>query len=81
MHLSPTQPMPTLRLTRRGIVGLWFASVGAVVAIAVVIALIVTWPHHTDNSTRADGVNPAVAKQGEKAAASATAAGSAVSRP
>jgi hypothetical protein len=73
--------MPTLRATRRGIVGFWIASVGAVVAIAVVVALIVTWPHHGDSSTRTDAVNPAVAKQGEKAAASATAPRSAVARP
>jgi hypothetical protein len=72
--------MPTLRPSRRAIVGRWFALVGAMVAIAVVVALIVTWPDHGDNSARELGVNPAAAKQDGKAAASA-ATGSAVARP
>jgi ribosomal protein S18 acetylase RimI-like enzyme len=81
MHLSPPQAMPTLRPTRRGVVGLWFALVGAVVAVAVVVALIVTWPHHGHGSTTANGVDPAAAQQGVGTRASAAAVRSAAARP
>ena len=68
-HAPPTQAVSGLRPTRRGTVGLWFALIGVAVAIAVIVALLVTWPNHDGNSARAHGPTPAVIKLGSKASA------------
>jgi hypothetical protein len=62
---ASSQTMPALPPNRRGVVGQWFALLGAAIAIAVIVALIVTWPDHDDSSTKA-GATPAPAKQSGK---------------
>ncbi|HEY7121490.1 MAG TPA: hypothetical protein VH329_02925 [Solirubrobacterales bacterium] len=59
----------------------WIAVGGAVIAIAVIVALIVTWPNHGDSSTKTTGAAPASAKQSGSAVRSAAATGSADVRP
>jgi hypothetical protein len=56
-HVSATQAMPSLRPTRRGTLGLWFALVGLAIALAVVVALIVTWPDHGHGSAADTGTS------------------------
>ena len=73
MPASP-QTLPALPPNRRGLVSLWFALIGAAIAIAVIVALIVTWPGHDDSSPSAAGPSPAPAKQAGKARAQAAAA-------
>ena len=58
-HVSPTHAMPGLRPTRRGILGLWFGLVGAAVALAAVVALIVTWPDQGHGSPADTGATSA----------------------
>jgi hypothetical protein len=70
---ASSQMMPALPPNRRGVVGQWFALIGAAIAIAVVVALIVTWPDHGDSSTKA-GAGPAAAKQSGKHPAARAAA-------
>ena len=70
---ASSQTMPALPPNRRGIVGQWFALIGALIAIAVIVALIVTWPDHGDSSPQASGQTPAPAKQGGKTPATAAA--------
>jgi hypothetical protein len=55
-------------------VGQWFALIGAAIAIAVVVALIVTWPDHGDSSTKAGASPAAAAKQSGKRPAARAAA-------
>jgi hypothetical protein len=52
-----------MRPKRAGGVGQWFALAGAAVAIAVIVALILTWPDHGGGSVSATGAAPAAAKQ------------------
>jgi hypothetical protein len=68
---ASSQTMPTLPPNRRGIVGQWFALIGAAIAIAVIVALIVTWPDHGDSSPPAADQTPTPAKQAGKAPAAA----------
>jgi hypothetical protein len=72
MSASP-QTVPAVPPDRRGLVGLSFALIGAAIAIAVIVALIVTWPGHDDSSPSAAGPSPAPAKQAGKAPAHAAA--------
>jgi hypothetical protein len=58
--------MPALGPNRRGILGQWFALVGAVIAIAAIVALIVTWPDHGHGTVREPAKGPTVSKQVEK---------------
>jgi hypothetical protein len=46
----------------------WIVLVGAAVAVGVIVALIVTWPHHTGSSASTGGPSPA-AKQAQKSQA------------
>jgi hypothetical protein len=52
-------------------VGQWLALIGAAIAIAVIVALIVTWPDHRDSSPQAASQTPAPAKQAGKTPAAA----------
>jgi hypothetical protein len=74
--MAATQSMPVLPPNRRGIVGQLFVLVGAVsgIAIAVIVALIVTWPDHGDSSQSAVSPPPVPAKQAGKSPAQAAAA-------
>lgn len=63
MALSQPQTMPAVRPNRRGVVGQWFALIGAAIAIAVIVALIVTWPGHGNGSGSSAGTDPGPAKQ------------------
>jgi hypothetical protein len=65
--------MSALPPNRRGTVAQWFVLVGAGVAIAAIVALIATWPHHTSSSASDSGSNPAAAGQVEKSRAGAAA--------
>jgi hypothetical protein len=62
MQVSPTQAIPDLHQGRRSVARL-AATVGALVCIAVIVALIVTWPDHGHGSTSASDVAPQPAKQ------------------
>ena len=66
------QTVLALRPNRRGVVGQWLALVGAVIAIAATVVLLVTWPGH-ENSSGGDPGAGRVSKQTEKSPASATA--------
>jgi hypothetical protein len=72
--------MPNLHQRGR-VVSFWIAVGGGVVAIAVIVALIVTWPNHGDGSTNATGAAPMSAKQSGSTVRSAAATGSADVRP
>jgi hypothetical protein len=61
MQLSSTHGVPALHPKRR-IVGLWVGVVGALICVAVIVALIVTWPDHGHGAVRV-GVDPAAVKQ------------------
>jgi hypothetical protein len=66
---ASSQTMPALPPNRRGIVGQWFALIGAAIAIAVIVALIVTWPDHGDSAPKASGQTHTPAKQAGKSPA------------
>jgi hypothetical protein len=72
--MAATQSMPVSPPNRRGIVGQLFVLVGAAIAIAVIVALIVTWPDHGDSSQSAVSPPPAPAKEAGKSPAQAAAA-------
>jgi hypothetical protein len=48
---------------RRGVVAQGFVLVGAAIAVAVIVVLIVTWPHHSKDSASAADPGPTAAKQ------------------
>ena len=75
MQLSSTHEMSALHPKRR-IVGLWVGMVGALVCVAVIVALIVTWPDHGHGAVRV-GVDPAAVKQQANGATSDAPTGSA----
>jgi hypothetical protein len=68
---ASSETMPALPPNRRGMVAQWFALIGAAIAIAVIVALIVTWPDHGDSSPKAAGQTHAPAKQAGKSPATA----------
>ena len=63
----PASPSAISASNRRGAIGLCFAVLGAAIALAAVIALIVTWPDHGDGGS--SGTPPPTAKQAVKPAA------------
>jgi hypothetical protein len=65
---SASETMTALPPNRRGVVAQWIVLVGAAVAVGVIVALIVTWPHHTGSSASTGGPSPA-AKQAQKSQA------------
>jgi hypothetical protein len=66
--------MHVIRPNRRGVVAQWFALVGAVIAIGVIVALIVTWPDHGDSSAREPAQSPAATNHAGQALTPASAA-------
>jgi hypothetical protein len=58
---SASESMPVLPPNRRGLVAQWFVLVGAAIAIAVIVTLIVTWPDG-NSSQRPTLSAPAAAK-------------------
>ena len=60
---SPT----AIGANRRGAVGQWLALLGVAIAVAAVVALIVTWPGHGDGES--SGAAPPAAKQALEPAA------------
>jgi hypothetical protein len=72
--MAASQSMPVLPPNRRGIVGQWFVLVGAAIAIAVIVTLIVTWPDHDNNSQSSVSPTAVPAKQAGKSPTQAAAA-------
>jgi hypothetical protein len=68
---SASETMSALPPNRRRAVAQWFVLLGAAIAIAVIVALIATWPHHT--SAGASNPSPAAAKQADKSQSAAAA--------
>lgn len=60
---ASSQTMPGPPPNRRGIVGPLLALIGTAIAIAVIVALIVTWPGHGNGSAQT-GASAAPAKHG-----------------
>ena len=70
---SAPETTPALPPNRRAAVAQWFVLLGATIAVAAIVALIVTWPHHT-KSASASNPSPAAAKQADRSQSAAAAA-------
>ena len=70
---SASETVSALPPNRRGAVAQWFVLLGAAIAIAVIVALVATWPHHTKGAG-ASNPSPAAAKQVDRSQAAAAAA-------
>jgi hypothetical protein len=71
--MAASQTMPALPPNRRGVVGQWIVLAGAAIAIAVIVALIVTWPDHDTGSQGAAGPSAGPAKEAGKTPSQAAA--------
>jgi hypothetical protein len=68
---SASETVSALPPNRRGAVAQWFVLLGAAIAIAVIVALVATWPHHTSTASHP---SPAAAKQADRSQSAAAAA-------